>query len=234
MLDERITRLVIDTADLNEAVYTIMERMNRLNMNVFLASIENDPARLTPEMIADFAEMGLDLTELTPVAKGMVPPCFHKSSGPEDPTEELTSDMKPKSMADYRKSVPKPEKVSAKEKPTKRDTYPSLNGKKIGVIYARCNKDKTIENQVLDRLYDAASDRGIMVVDHIVNQKNGQKLLMEWLVEDPVGYVLMNRIEEYSTDKTEIEKLINTAYVNGVRILIGDKGFASLIPEELY
>ena len=69
-----------------------MDRLSELNMEVLLAAIESNPSALTPDVIVDFAKHGIDLTELTPVAKAMVPPCFHSVASAEEDTNHCEGD----------------------------------------------------------------------------------------------------------------------------------------------
>ena len=262
MLNERTKNLIFKAAELNENMDKLMESVKDLNIEVFLAGIESNPSALTPDMIVDFAKHGIDLTELTPVAKAMVPPCFHsvasaeedtnqhengadaskhpevKKVGPEDPTEELTTDKNhfiKKNVNKVQVEDTTTAKVDSSAIKRRHKKYTEqISSEKGGIIFLRCNKNPDIENRVLDRLYDAATDKGIYVEDKIVNELKGMEKLKQLIENGSVKYILINNLNEYSRNSIEQEKLVENAFRNGIHILVGENGFLPIIPPELY
>lgn len=261
MLNERVMSIMLKTVELNEIIKKLNKSMDDLNLEMVLVSIENNPSLLTSDMIVEFAKAGIDLTKLTPVAKGMVPPCFHPASiseeenekgdterghkdsvnsnkdidgyrafDPEDTTEKLTSDKN-----HFIKKGINISSDSPKEKKKKLSKSPLLaDGDKRGVIFIRCNKDVNIENQVLDRMFDAATDRDILVQDMIVNELNGKDKLKQWVGTGVINYILINNLNEYSRNRIDQENLVEAAYRNGIHILVGENEFRPIIPPEFY
>ncbi len=87
---------------------------------------------------------------------------------------------------------------------------------------------------MLDRMFDAATDRDILVQDMIVNELNGKDKLKQWVGTGVINYILINNLNEYSRNRIDQENLVEAAYRNGIHILVGENEFRPIIPPELY
>lgn len=231
MLNERVERILNVVAELNNKVDGVYKVLSDLNMETFLMVVENDPAKLTSDMIVEFAKQGMDLTEFTPVAKAMVPPCYSMKN-PKDIMDEESSSFTDES--DVKEGVRK----AFSRKPVKekaKAANPILDdGLKRGVIFARCNKDKKIEDEYVDRLVDAADERDIRIQDFIINEKGGLEKLHQWIESGVINYLIINSLREYARDELAQCNLLDKAFKHGVQILIGENEFRPVIPPEMF
>lgn len=193
--------------------------LGELNLEVYLALIEQHPEMITPQLYHEFSKHGVNLTVLSPVAKRKAPDCL-KIRNPFDDIAEA------KQRAEQKAANNRHYRMSGQQ--TMGD-IPNDSGSK-GVIFVKCRPDTELENQMVDELVNVANERGIYIQDYIVNPVNAKSALQNWIGTDSIDVVLMHSMIEYSSDEKEQSELFRLAGEHDVSFLLGTMGYKPVYP----
>lgn len=188
-----------------------------MNLDVYLAWLEANPELITPGMIKYFAKHGVDLTELSPVAKKKVPDCL-KIRNPFD------------DIAKSGKQVRHKKETSKKNESVKDSNAKDRDFRYRGLVFVKCKPYRELENQMVDELVKVANDRDFYIQQYIVNQNEPGTLLKQWVVSDSIDYVIMHSMSEYSVNPEEQSDLFHLAADHGVSFLIGTMNYEDVCP----
>lgn len=198
-----------------------------LNLDVYLAWLEAHSELITPDLIKYFARYGVDLTELSPVAKKKAPDCL-KIRNPFDDIAEAKNRVKQKSEKEPAK---KKVHIPSESKDQREGNWlDEIEFSYRGVAFVKCKPDSELEDEMVDELLDVANQRDVYIQDYIVNQKSAKETLKHWIGTNAIDVVLIHSMIEYSPDPKEQSELFRLAAENGVCFLIGTMNYETVYP----
>lgn len=240
MLDKNDVRFLEEVTKVNYGMDKLIDNVNRMNIEAMKLVAEKDPMNLTPDMVVALAREGIDVRDINPDLKAILPECLVIKDEAKINESAPVDERFIKDVNDEIQKTHKDEFKKLRGRSKKKETVVNTSPKKIGnivhddevkrgVIFAKCNKSLDIENAVVDVLQDAATDRDINIQEYIVNEQDGLEKLKTWMDSGVISYIIMNNLDEYSRSKASQFFFLEHAFRQGIQILLKDNDFRPII-----
>lgn len=242
MLSKKDVKFLNEVSTINHEMDSLIALVNKMNISAMKIVAEKDPMNLTPDMVVALAREGIDVRDINQNLAAILPDCLVVKDEPQEENKvskdkafykDISEEIQ-KMHNDSFKKVRGSRSVKAesivKTTPNKTGNIIHDDDVKRGVIFAKCNKSPDIENEVVDVLQDAASDRDINIQEYIVNDKDGVEKLNTWMESGVISYILMNNLDEFSKSKTSQFYFVDHAFRQGIQILLRDNDFIPIVP----
>lgn len=215
MYSKREIKFLEEVTNINHEMDVIIELVNVMNVDAMKIVAKKDPENLSPEMVVSLAKAGIDVRELNPMIKEMLPGCL-------DIDEEI-----------LRKGQIEMKEIKDKMKKAQKKMTGNVvhdDDEKRAVIFINNKMSDADSDKLLDEFYDEATARDIRILDRIVNEKAGKDKLHAWIESGVIDYIIMDKLEDYSLGKASQFFFEDKARIAGIKILLKANGYNPVIP----